>query len=167
MNATGMARKQQSASVLAPQYDHLPRHVKLRLLLSTILIETPDDGASAVLDKALKDERWVSLIAELVQARTASSGHGQERATSSMLADVADTVVKQVLLDANADTQQQPHLHFEPTDLKFVVFGLGEATGRAGERVVPSAGSSAQQVQANFSYAAGARPDFMRIELEP
>jgi len=156
------ARKQQSASV--SQYDHLPRQVKLRLLLSTILIDTPDDGASAVLDKALKDERWVSLIAELVQARTASSGHGQERPTSSMLADVADTVVKQVLLDANADTQQQPHLHFEPTDLKFVVFG--EATGRAGERVVPSAGSSAQQVQANFSYA-GARPDFMRIELEP
>ena len=153
LGSTSTRRQLKSSDGIAQHYHELDRRVKMRVLLS--YLDTPDDGriqASAVLNKAVNDERWVSLIAELVRARlttTSSSAYGQDRARSTMLADVADTVVTQIMTAAN--DQQPPtasRIHFEPTELKFL----------------PSTGTN-EQAQVQFTYV-GQRPDLFPRDRE-
>ena len=87
----------------------------------------------SLLNKAMKDEKWVALVAGLIHSRI--SGHlstsiGKQTPSRStrfaLIDDVADIIVKQLTCDEKEGSDMEPTTinsegHFEPTELRYLL----------------------------------------------
>ena len=118
-------------------YDKLEKRVKLRILLSFLAVEQRYEDVRLhtsmllLLNKAMKDEKWVALVAGLVHSRISGHLSTSKRSPSqstrqALIDDVADTIVKQITCDeyGGSDIKSTPgsgEEHFEPTELRYLL----------------------------------------------
>ena len=123
-------------------WEKLEKRIKLRILLSLLAVEQRHEDVRlhtsmvSLLNKAMKDEKWVALVAGLVHSRI--SGHlsisaGKRTFPHStrqvLIDDVAETIMKQITCDENegsdaTTTSSSGKEYFEPAELRYLLDDL-------------------------------------------